>query len=89
MRTRCIFPIHFCDTRALKKSKSKIRKSDQILFQDSKKTYAYFQTLLIQAQFQKDQLKLTEELRGQGALPIHFCSIKALKKSEIKMQKKG
>ena len=89
MRTRCIFPIHFCGTRALKKSKSKMRKSDQKLFQDSKKTYAYFQTPLFKHSFKRISLKLTEELRGQGALPLRFCSIKALKKSEIKMQKKG
>ena len=55
------------------------------------KQYAYLQTILIlkaPVKFEKDWPKTVGGVAGRRyILPIHFCSIRARKKSKLKMQK--
>ena len=54
-----------------------------------KQQYAYLQTILKAcAKFQKDRPENVGGVaRTKYILPIHFCSIRARKKSKLKMQK--
>ena len=58
-------------------------------FRILKKQYAYFPTILkASVKFEKDWLKTVGGVAGRMyILPIHFCSIRARKKSKLKMQK--
>ena len=58
-------------------------------FRILKKQYAYLQTILkAPVKFEKDWLKAVGGVAGRRyILPIHFCSIRAKKKSKLKMQK--
>ena len=69
----------------LKMQKNVIKNNFRIL----KKQYAYFQTILkAPVKFEKDWLKTVGGVAGRGyILLIHFCSIRARKKSKLKMQK--
>ena len=55
-----------------------------------KKQYAYLQTILKgPVKFEKDWPKTVGGVAGRRyILPIHFCSIRAQKKSKLKMKKK-
>ena len=59
-------------------------------FRILKKQYAYLQTILKACvKFQKDRPENVGGVaRTRYILPIHFCSIRARKKSKLKMQKK-
>ena len=85
---RYILPLHFCSIRARKKSKNEknvIKNNFRIL----RKQYAYLQTILkAPVNFEKDWPKTVGGVTGRRyILPIHFCSIRALKKSKLKMKK--
>ena len=58
-------------------------------FRILKEQYAYFQTILkAPVKFEKDWPKTVGGVAGRRyILPIHFCSIRARKKSKLKMQK--
>ena len=58
-------------------------------FKILKKQYAYLQTILkAPVKFEKDWPKTVGGVAGRRyILPIHFCSIRARKKSKLKMQK--
>ena len=58
-------------------------------FRILKKQYAYLQTILkAPVKFEKDWPKTVGGVAGRRyILPIHFCSIRARKKSKLKMQK--
>ena len=58
-------------------------------FRILKKQYAYLQTILkAPVKFEKDWPKTVGGVAGRRYIfPIHFCSIRARKKSELKMQK--
>ena len=55
-----------------------------------KKQYAYLQTILkVPVKFEKDRPNTVGGIAGRRYIfPIHFCSIRARKKSKIKMKKK-
>ena len=59
-------------------------------FRILKKQYAYLQTILkVPVKLEKDWPKTVGGVAGRRyILPIHFCSIRARKKSKLKMQKK-
>ena len=59
-------------------------------FRILKKQYAYLQTILkAPVKFEKDWPKTVGGVAGKRyILPIHFCSIRARKKSKLKMKKK-
>ena len=59
-------------------------------FRILKKQYAYLRTILkAPVKFEKDWPKTVGGVAGRRyILPIHFCSIRARKKSKLKMQKK-
>ena len=89
-RTRYILPIHFCNIRARKKSKLKMQKNEiKNYFRILKKQYAYLLTILkTHVTFEKDWPKTIGGVAGRRyILPIHFCSIRARKKSKLKMKK--
>ena len=69
-----------------KKKKKMIKNNFMIL----KKPHAYLQTILkAPVKFQKDWLKTVGGVEGtRYLLPIHFCSIRVKKMSELKMRKK-
>ena len=58
-------------------------------FRILKKQNAYLQTILkAPVKFEKDWPKTVGGVAGkQMVVPIHFCSIRARKKSKLKMQK--
>ena len=58
-------------------------------FRILKKQYAYFPTILkAHVKFRKDWPKTVGGVAGRRyILPIHFCSIRAQRKSKLKMQK--
>ena len=58
-------------------------------FKILKKKYAYLQTILKgPVKFEKDWPKTVGGVAGRRyILPIHLCSIRARKKSKLKMQK--
>ena len=58
-------------------------------FRILKKKYAYLQTILkAPVKFEKDCPKTVGGVAGRRyILPIHFCSIRARKKSKLKMKK--
>ena len=58
-------------------------------FRILKKPYAYLQTILkAHVKFEKDLPKTVGGVASRRyILPIHFCSIRARKKSKLKMQK--
>ena len=58
-------------------------------FRILKKQYAYLQTILkAPVKFEKDWPKTVGRVAGRRyILPIHFCSIRARKKSKLKMKK--
>ena len=58
-------------------------------FRILKKQYAYLQTILkVPVKFEKDWPKTVGGVAGRRyILPIHFCSIRARKKSKLKMKK--
>ena len=88
--TRYILPIHFCSIRYRKKSKLKMKKNViKNNFRILKKQYAYLQTILkTPVKFEKDWPKTVGGVAGRRyILPIHFCSIRARKKSKLKMKK--
>ena len=87
MCTRYILPIHFCSIRARKKSKLKMQK--RVIKIILKKQYAYLQTILkAPLKFEKDWPKTVGGVAGRRyILPIHFYSIRARKKSKLKMKK--
>ena len=90
MGRRYILPIHLCSIRARKKSKLKNAKNViKNNFRILKKQYAYLQTILkVCVKYQKDRPENVGEVaRTRYILPIHFCSIRARKKSKLKMQK--
>ena len=60
-------------------------------FRILKKQYAYLQTILkAPVKFEKDWPKTVGGVAGRRyILPIHFCSIRARKKSKLKMKKKN
>ena len=62
----------------------------KIKFRILKKQCAYLQTILKgPVKFEKDWPKTVGVVAGRRyILPIHFCSIRARKKSKLKMQKK-
>ena len=59
-------------------------------FRILKKQYAYLQTILkVLVKFEKDWPKTVGGVAGRRyILPIHLCSIRARKKSKLKMKKK-
>ena len=59
-------------------------------FRILKKQCVYLQTILkVPVKFQKDWPKTVGGVAGRRyILPIHFCSIRARKKSKLKMKKK-
>ena len=69
----------------LKMQKTVIKNNFRIL----KKQYAYLQTILkAPVKFQKDWPETVGGVaRTRNILPIHFCSIRARKKSKLKMKK--
>ena len=90
VRTRYIHPIYFCSIRAQKKSKLKMKKKcDKNNFRILKKQYIYLQTILkAPVKFEKDWPKTVGGVAGRSyILPIHYCSIRARKKSKLKMKK--
>ena len=61
-----------------------IKKNFRIL----KKQYAYLQTILkVPVKFEKDWKTVGGVAGRRYILPIHFCSIRARKKSKLKMKK--
>ena len=66
------------------------KKCDKNNFRILKKQYAYLQTILkAPVKFEKDWPKTVGGVAGRRyILPIHFCSIRARKKSKLKMKKK-
>ena len=90
MGRRYILPIHFCSIRARKKSKLKCKKVIKNNFRILKKQYTYLQTILkAPVKFEKDWSNTVGGVAGRRyILPIHLCSIRARKKSKLKMQKK-
>ena len=58
-------------------------------FRIMKKQYAYLQTILkAPVKFEKDLPKTVGGVVGRRyILPVHFCSIRAQKKSKLKMKK--
>ena len=58
-------------------------------FRILEKQYAYLQTILkAPVKFEKDWPKTVGGVAGRSyILPIHYCSIRARKKSKLKMQK--
>ena len=82
-RTRYILPIHFCSIRARKKSVKNAKNMIKNNFKILKKQYAYLQIILkALVKFEKDWPKTAGGVAGRRyILPIHFCSIRARKKS--------
>ena len=79
---------------ARKKSKLKMQKNViKNNFRILKKQYAYLQTILkAPVKFEKDWPKTVGGVAGRRymyILPIHFCSIRARKKSKLKMLEKS
>ena len=69
-------------------SKLKIRKIvTKKLFQDSEKAHAYLQTIpKTPVMFQKDQSNIVGGVtKTKRILVIHFCGIRAQKRSKLKM----
>ena len=83
--TRYILPIHFCSIRAPKKSVKNAKNVIKNNFRILKKQYAYLQTILkVLVKFEKDWPKTVRGVAGRRyILPIHFCNIRARKKSKL------
>ena len=91
MRAEGTYSLHISVVLGLEK-KSKLKMHKNVIknnFKILKKQYAYLQTILkAPVKFEKDWPKTVGGVAGRRyILPIHFCSIRARKKSKLKMQK--
>ena len=90
MQAEGIYSLYISVVVGFEKSQLKMQKNViKNNFRNLKKQYAYLQTILkAPVKFEKDWPKTVGGVAGRRyILPIHFCSIRARKKSKLKMKK--